>query len=322
MDASSNVPAPAVPQSTGEAWPGAFSIVKRSFVDFFTNITPWLAGLLAFVPLGLVIIIQIAATAGGGSSAGLNIISLLLGLGSVIAIIYVSLCWIGATPLYGLARADGRKMTIKEVYTVRWGLTFRLIGASILIMIPIIIGFFLLIIPGIVALVMLVPTLSLVPYVLAEEDLGVIDSIKAAHAMTKGHAGKVWGIAGVFILIGIILALPIILIVFALVAGSASAATSSYSTTQETSSGSSSGGGGGGFGNNPISAISYAYLYRWLKRQSPSAIPTAPQAPVAAPTSVGVAAGPLNVSAPVDPALQTPPTDPMPPMGPTPPTTV
>ena len=324
MDASSNVPAPAVPQSTGEAWPGAFSIVKRSFVDFFTNITPWLVGLLAFVPLGLVLLLQLGAASSGGSSTGLKLLSVVFGLVSVLGILYVSLCWIASTPIYGLARADGRKVTIKEVYTLRWGLTFRLIGASILIMIPILIGFLLLIIPGIVALIMLVPTLCIVPYVIVEENLGVIDSIKAAHAMTKGHAGKVWGIAGVFFVIGFILALPIILIVFALIGHSASAATSvTYGTSTNNSSGGSSsssggGGGGSGFGGNPISTISYAYLYRWLKKQSPALAPAVAGPAVAAAMPATPVATPAT-PAPAAPAASTPDTPVTNPMPPTPP---
>lgn len=109
---------PRTPISATE-WPGGRFIVFRSVVDFFTNIVPWLVGALAFVPLILVFILQIInVSSNAGSSAGLNIASAVLGIAGGIALIYVSICWVSATPLYGLARADGKTMSTKDMYKV------------------------------------------------------------------------------------------------------------------------------------------------------------------------------------------------------------
>lgn len=287
MDTTKSMDAAAGSQQNYESWPGGFAIVKRSFVDFFTNIAPWLVGLLAFVPILVVILLQLSALSAGVSSASINIISVFAGLIGAVAILYVALCWVASVPLYGLARADGRAMTIKEVYTVRWRQIGRLIGATILLMIPIIIGFILLIIPGIIILILLIPTFVLVPFVIVEENLTIMESIKSARAIAKGHAGKVWGLIGVYFLIGLIIALPFIILFMALDSNTASAVTNV--NRSQSGGASNTGGGGGGFAGSPLSSISYAYLYRWIKKQNSnnepqaasisSAAPVAPQVP-------------------------------------------
>lgn len=245
-------------------WPGGWFIVKRSIVDFFTNIVPWLVGTLAFAPLLVVAILQlILHSQNAGSNLVINLVSALLGIVSVVAILWVTVCWVGATPVYGLARADGKKMSIKEVYTIRGDILWRLVGTGILLGLAVLLGFILFIIPGIILLIWLLPTIVLVPYVVVEEKLGAIDSIKRAHKLREGHASKVWGIVGWYMLLSLIILIPIGLIILAIVSRNSHPVAS----TQGGSSNSSSG-GGGGFGGGPLSAISFAYLYRWIKQQN------------------------------------------------------
>lgn len=254
-------------------WPGGWAICKRSIIDFFTNIVPWLVGLLATVPLALALVLG-ATFADRGAS--LNVLVLILGVIGGIALLFVGLCWFGATPIYGLARADGKKMTAREVYTVRWSIVWRLFVVSMLLVIPIFIGFLFFVIPGIILLIWLVPTFSLVPYVVVEENLDAMEAIKAAYRLSKGHEGKVWGILGWYFLISLVLLIPFIII---LIATLHNTHTTSGSVRAHSANHNSS----GGFGGGALSAISFAYLYRWIKQQPDFAASSQP--PAITPTS-------------------------------------
>lgn len=263
-------------------WPGGRLIVKQSIVDFFTNIVPTLVGMLAIAPLVLALVIQLLTNHQPGSAnVAINIISALLGLAGVIAIIFTSLCWISSTPLFGLARADGKKMTTKEVYTVRGSLAWRQIKVGIVLGLGLLAGYLLFIIPGIILTIWLIPAMSLVSYVVVEEDLGTIDSIKRAHQLAKGHAGKVWGIIGWYLIVMAVILAPIVIILAIIFANSSSSIGSTDTSSGGTGSNSQSSGSVGG---NLFSAISYAYLYRWIKRQPDATAPvTAPVQAQAAP---------------------------------------
>lgn len=244
-------------------WPGGMFIVKRSIIDLFTNLVPWLVGVLAFTPLFAALMLQYGSVNSGDRTL-VNIASIVLGVIGVAALLYTIACWIASTPVYGLARADGKKMTTKEVFTMRGGITWRLVGVAIVLGVALLAGFLLFVIPGIILAIWLMPAMVLVPYVVVEEKLGVIASIKRAHQLGKGHAMKAWGIIGWFFLLSVLLMIPFVLLMFALFSRDASAASSSTTASGDSSQ---SGGSPSGFGLNPLSAISFAYLYRWIKQQ-------------------------------------------------------
>ncbi len=233
-------------------WPGGMAIVKQSIIDVFTNIVPFL---VALIPAAVLLLGVLAGPHGAG------IILIVLG---VAGLIYSTLCLIPATPIYGLARADGRAMTTKEVYVWRWTPLWKLVVANLLLAVPIIIGFILLIIPGIIALILLVPTIALVQFIIIEEkNIGPIDAIKKAYHLSKPHRMKVWGIVGWYVLI--VLAFLLVLgVIFGAFLGRAHA--SSLSDPH----GHSSNRGGFGGGTSAFSATSFAYLYRWIGHQAKS----------------------------------------------------
>lgn len=251
--------------SAASKWLGGRFIVKQSIIDFFTNIVPWLVGLLAIVPILLAVILQLATNSENNtSSAAINIISAVLGLVGLVAVVYTFICYLASTPLYGLARADGKKMTTREVFTIRGQLAWRIFKVEFLLTLAIIAGFLMLVIPGIVILVLFMPAMVLVPYVIVEEDLGTVDSLKRAHQLGKDHLGKVWGIIGWFLLIGLIILIPIAIIIAAIVSRDSHSVSNVSSDTRSTSSNPSSGSGVGG---NALTSIAFAYLYRWIQKQ-------------------------------------------------------
>lgn len=247
-------------------WPGGWFTVKRSIVDFFTNIVPWLVGLLAVVPLIMAAVIQAVINAKGvGSNIYLNIAMVALIFIGGMAAIYVFVCMLSSTPIYGLARASGKRMSTKEFYTVRWNIFWRILGVELLLGLAIIAGLLLFIIPGIVLAIWILPASVLVPYIIVEEDMGVIDSLKRAYELGKGHEGKVWGIVGWYFLILLILLIPIALLLFAAYSNDSHSMANRLSNKNDSYNNSSSGGASGG---GPLTAISFAYLYNWIKYQS------------------------------------------------------
>lgn len=67
----------------------------------------------------------------------------------------------------------------------------------------------------IVPLFFILPRLALAQFYLFDKNMGIIESIKASWEATKGNVGKVWGIAGVTLLMALLL-LTIVGIPFAL----------------------------------------------------------------------------------------------------------
>lgn len=102
----------------------------------------------------------------------------------------------------------------------------------------------------------IVPRLILAPYILISENVGAVDALRKSWAMTSGHVGKVWGMFGYGLLLGL-LCVTLIGIPFAIYLG-------------------------------VMYSAAVAILYNWLRRQasatqgavSPVAAgPTAPAAP-------------------------------------------
>lgn len=67
----------------------------------------------------------------------------------------------------------------------------------------------------VVPLFFILPRLVLAQFYLFDQNMGIIDSIKASWEATRGHVGKVWGIAGVMFLI-VLLVLTLVGIPFSL----------------------------------------------------------------------------------------------------------
>lgn len=131
----------------------------------------------------------------------LNAISWVLGLITSMGLIKIS-----------LALHDGGEFKYSDLFT-NYQRFFRVLGASILIGIIVVIGFVLLIVPGFI----LALRLQFTMFLIIDEDLGITDAIKKSWEITRGSAGNLflfWLLSILIIIVGLIA-----LIVGLLVAG-------------------------------------------------------------------------------------------------------
>lgn len=78
----------------------------------------------------------------------------------------------------------GEQADYKDLFTSSsFRMFFVYLGASILYSIMIVVGLILLIVPGIIVMVMFMPFV----YLVVDKEMGVIDSLKEAKRITKGH---------------------------------------------------------------------------------------------------------------------------------------
>lgn len=96
----------------------------------------------------------------------------------------------GETPTFSTLFADAKKYWL------------RLFGLSIVCGLILIVGFLLLIVPGIIAIGRLIMS----PYLLLDKDLGVMEAIRQSNEMGKKYPGKVWAAIGVTIVVQILAA--------------------------------------------------------------------------------------------------------------------
>ena len=130
---------------------------------------------------------------GGGVIGGLfsqqklltNLLSTLLGAFVGAAVVYTT-----------LASARGKTVEITETFRAAWPKFLWLFVLSIIVGLTVLGGLLLLIVPGLYFAV----RLSLVSYFFMDQNLSVGEAYKASWAATKGHAGKVWGLVGVSLL--------------------------------------------------------------------------------------------------------------------------
>lgn len=186
--ANVNQAAPSGSPALPAAWPGAFGIYKYSRAAVMLN-------LATFVILWLIDII-------GGMFQRFGAV------GSLISLI-IALLFSVMLVCTQLASARGKKIEIDEAFNRGLPFVVKMFLLSILVFLSVFVGLILLIIPGLIIL----PRLALAHYFLIDKKMDVMEAYKASWNATKGHAGKVWGIIGVSIL----MILPIITIVGVLV---------------------------------------------------------------------------------------------------------
>ena len=176
-------------------WPGAFKVFTPSKQAVMFNIGP-LVGLLAIsILFGLVggllsptstpnldgTVTSSGTPLGGFLSFVVQIVSLLFG----IALTYVM-----------IAGVKREKMSVNESLKLAVHKFLPYLGQSIVLTVL----FILSALPLLIPLFIVGPRLSLAPYFLLNENLGIMASIKASWEATRGHLGKIWGIIGVNIL--------------------------------------------------------------------------------------------------------------------------
>jgi hypothetical protein len=165
-------------------WPGAFGVYKYSRAAVMLNVG-------TFVLLWVIDLIN-----GGIGRAGK--------VGSIVSII-ISLLLTVTFICTQLASARGKKIDIGEAFNQGLPFVLKMFVLGILVGLSLAVSFILLIVPFLFVL----PRLSLAHYYLIDKKMGILDAYKASWNETKGHAGKIWGVIGVSIL----MILPVITIV-------------------------------------------------------------------------------------------------------------
>ena len=222
---------PSVPAS----WPGAFGLFKHSKKAVKQNLSTlvviWIISLAVSIVLDMI---------------------LKKNLGGVVSYVADSL-FAAAFALTYLAGIRGQAVSTGEALNKAMAFWLKMIGLNILVVLSVIGSLLLLIIPFFFVL----PRVVLANYFLVDQNMGVIDAYKASWAATKGHAGNVWGIIGVTILMALA-AVTIIGIPFAI-----------YWLI--------------------MYSASFAILYEFLRRSQPAAAVPKPSAAPAAPSTPTVA---------------------------------
>ena len=104
--------------------------------------------------------------------------------------------------ILNLRAAQGKTVTFSTVWSELWrnGLWFKLIGLALMTILILIVGFILLIIPGVI----LLWRLYLAPYILVDKQTTSMDALSISWNMTKGYAWPIYSI----ILFSVVLSLP------------------------------------------------------------------------------------------------------------------
>ena len=179
--------------------PDAFSLFGSSWRALLLNLDTFL--LQALFPIGLGILTAITLTSADRTdSAYLDIIGAMLLLATVATALFVTASLI-VTELVSVKRT---KTTLGAIIKSTWPHFWPLIGLFILSAVIIVVGFILLIVPGLFAL----QRLLLAPYFLVEQRLGVIAAMKKSNAAAKANSGAVWGVVWVLVAINVLGLIP------------------------------------------------------------------------------------------------------------------
>ena len=196
------VPAPSVDQpaeaiTMPDTWPGAFGIYNLSKRIVFINLSTILT----------LVIISFIASIISSYMKSFMIVRLVMSIVSLL--VYVAMIRVL------LDSANSKKVDISEA--IKYALNFGRAGNLFLLFIIITFATFFSLLLFVVPFFIITPRIILAPYLLFRDNLNALDAIQASWDMTKGHAGKVWGIIGVtilFLLLTIVLVGIYLLIVY------------------------------------------------------------------------------------------------------------
>jgi hypothetical protein len=104
-----------------------------------------------------------------------------------------------AIPLYCLALADNKKVSLGSLFRINFKKYFSILAAEILSILILVISFVLLIVP----LIWTLPWIFFAGLIVADKGMGPIAAIKESKRLVRDNKGKAWGIVGVSVLLGI-----------------------------------------------------------------------------------------------------------------------
>lgn len=237
-------------------WEGAFGVYKYSKAAVRSNLSPflvtWVVYLVATFAINLVL----------RKSAPL-ISHLVVTVLEVYFTIFIT--------KYSISVVRGEKLSLGTLVNMSKSfITFlKMLGLLIILGISLAFAMILFVVPFII----IFPRVILAPYFLVdkEKNLGVFGSVNTSWEVTKGHSGKIWGITGVSILIGLLF-ITIIGIPFAIYFGI-------------------------------MYSAAFAVAYEFINRGSGALVPAAAQPAAMPPASPDITPPPVSPQPPATPPL-------------------
>jgi hypothetical protein len=171
---------------TGKAWQGAFNAYGTAFEGIKQNPKP----VLLFVGLYTLLTILGMPTQDGKQylDPGYN------NLADILFLIFLV-----AFPTYGLAVADKKQLSLREIVRPSFAKFMSVLVASILSGLIVGVSLLLLIIPAIWT----IAWLSLYSFAAVDKNMGPVAALKESKRLASEHKAKVWGIIGVGVLMSI-----------------------------------------------------------------------------------------------------------------------
>lgn len=111
----------------------------------------------------------------------------------------VSFALTGPLTLYQLRLADGRKVSVRQVFKAGLLRIVEFFALNIILIVCVFLGLLLLIVPGIIIGLRLI----VANYVFFDKKFGPIEAIKQSFEMTRGHLGEIAGYVGIIILLSL-----------------------------------------------------------------------------------------------------------------------
>jgi len=191
--------------------PSAFDLIPLSWQAIRLNITTFLA-LIIFPVLAFIFYFVMIVKSGGGGAYDLsmsNTSSTTNAGGLLLSLLVFTVVIVIVEPmlLYATTKsAQGQKISLEEAINGGFRFFFRLVGLGIIAFFCIVVGFILLIVPG----VFMWKRFLLSPYIMISDNLSLGETLHQTKVISKEYSGAIWGVLGVTFLISLIGIIPFI----------------------------------------------------------------------------------------------------------------
>jgi len=192
---------------------GAFDLFQKSYQLFMENLQ--LFSLLFLLPLAATVattfFVKPADFSSLSSLGGSQFFSgfiLFRGIAVIFTILILIVFIMLQALLHGLQLevARGKTPTFADIWEIGKKYWLRLFGLSIVVAIVTVIGFILLIIPGLIML----RRYYLAPFVMIDRDVSVLEAMRISAAISKPYSWWVWSILGVTVLLEVPGLVPVV----------------------------------------------------------------------------------------------------------------
>lgn len=218
-------PAKAAPAPAGGYISNPFKLLGPSWQSVKLNLGTWVVSVIIYsLALGLLFLVPTTVAAITGVSSGqIGAGVIAFALASLIVLIpglYLAARFSGLFTNLILEGIRGHKLGFKQAWGAGKPFGWRLLGAGLLVGLTIAFGLVLLIIPGIIALAWFAMT----PYVIVNENKGIIDAMKRSKQLAAGRFWEILGAIGVTSIASIFTIIPVVGWIITLALGFAFAA--------------------------------------------------------------------------------------------------